>query len=79
MPCPGDRYLKTMAEKDMIKGLKDLLPFPREGVKIFCECHVNKAHQMKHMIPNSSERIMAPGTVEVSQDIFGPWPVKSIH
>lgn len=72
-----------MAEKDMIKGLKDLLPFSREGVKIFCDCHVNKAHQMKHMSPNSSERVMAPGTVGVSQDIlmiiFGPWPVKCIH
>ena len=77
--CPGDRYLKTMAQHDMIKGLKELLPFPKEGVKIFCDCHVNKAVMMKHMIPDVSMRVMAPGTVEVSQDIFGPWPVRSIH
>ena len=77
--CPGDRYLKTMAEKDMIKGLKALLPFPLEGVKIFCECYLNQSVQMKHMIPKVSGRQISKGTIEIAMDIFGPWPVLSIH
>ena len=77
--CPSDPYLKLMAEKSMVNGLHDMLPFPKGGVKKFCECYINEMHFMKAQIPQMSGRIVKPGWVEVSADIIGPWPVTSIH
>jgi hypothetical protein len=75
--CPADAYLKLMAERKMIVGLDQLLPFPRHGVKQFCECMIGQATKSTRMIPMKSNRLS--GAEEMSMDIGGPWPVQSIN
>ena len=75
--CPNDDYLRKMAENNMVVGLKDLLPFPKEGVKKFCECMLGQSTEMTRMIPSVSGRV---ATLKgVSMDFGGPWPVESIN
>ena len=55
--CPNDDYLRKMAVNDMVAGLRDLLPFPKEGVKNFCECMLGQSTEMTRMIPKVSGRV----------------------